>query len=115
MAKRRATLITAQCVANTLKYDGTRKDVDMDRQTILESALETVTGHRVEDYGKPEDNFKTIADMWKIYKGVEFSAHDVAMMMALLKVARIKSGHNVSDSYIDLAGYAACAAEIGAQ
>ena len=33
------------------------------------------------------------------------------MMMALLKIARIKKGKNV-DSYVDLAGYAACAGEI---
>ena len=85
----------------------------MDRQTILEAALETVTGHRVEDYGKPENNFQTIAELWTVYKGQQFTAHDVAMMMALLKVARIKSNHGSSDSYIDLAGYAACAAEIG--
>ena len=32
--------------------------------------------------------------------------------MALLKVARIKSGRYKADNYIDLAGYAACAAEI---
>lgn len=36
---------------------------------------------------------------------------DVAMMMALLKVARIKAGDK-ADSFIDLAGYAACAGEI---
>lgn len=33
------------------------------------------------------------------------------MMMALLKVARIKAGDK-ADSFIDLAGYAACAGEI---
>ena len=34
------------------------------------------------------------------------------MMMALLKIARIKSGTATEDSYIDLAGYAACGGEI---
>jgi len=32
-------------------------------------------------------------------------------MMALLKVARIKAG-GTDDSFVDLAGYAACGAEI---
>lgn len=36
---------------------------------------------------------------------------DVAMLMALLKVARIKAGDK-ADSFVDLAGYAACAGEI---
>ena len=33
-------------------------------------------------------------------------------MMALLKIARIKTGGGTGDSYVDLAGYAACAYEI---
>ena len=33
------------------------------------------------------------------------------MMMALLKIARIASGNN-PDSFVDLAGYAACGGEI---
>ena len=36
---------------------------------------------------------------------------DVATMMGLLKVARIATGSN-PDSFVDLAGYAACAGEI---
>ena len=33
-------------------------------------------------------------------------------MMALLKIARIKTGKATEDSFVDLAGYAACGAEI---
>ena len=40
-----------------------------------------------------------------------YTSIDVAMMMALLKVARIKAG-GTDDSFVDLAGYAACGAEI---
>lgn len=39
---------------------------------------------------------------------------DVAMMLALLKVARIKTGVK-GDSFVDLAGYAACAGEIATE
>lgn len=88
------------------------------RQNILESAITCVCGHRQEDYGTPEDNFKTIAKLWTTYLeaahkncSLNVTAKDVAMMMALLKVARISTGKNL-DSFIDLAGYAACAAEI---
>jgi len=38
----------------------------------------------------PEDNFTAIAGFWSVYKGIEFTANDVAMMMALLKIARIR-------------------------
>lgn len=34
------------------------------------------------------------------------------MMMALLKIARIKSGSGKTDSYVDLCGYAALAADM---
>lgn len=84
----------------------------MYRKEILAKAAECVTGHRVDEYGQPEDSFGTIARLWTAYNGCEYTAHDVAMMMALLKVARISTGHGGVDSYIDLAGYAACAGEI---
>ena len=81
------------------------------RRAILEKAIACVCGEREQDYGAPEDNFKTIGRLWTAYTGVTFTAKDVAMMMALLKVARIKAGDK-ADSFVDLAGYAACAGEI---
>ncbi len=84
----------------------------MTREEILTKAAECISGQRVDDYGKPENNFAVIADLWTVYKDTPFDAHDIAVMMALLKIARIKSGHNKADNYIDLAGYAACAGEL---
>lgn len=83
----------------------------MKRAEILEAARVCVCGEREQEYGTPEDSFSIIADLWGAYTGVEFSAKDVAMMMALLKIARIKRGDK-ADSFVDLAGYAACAGEI---
>ena len=40
---------------------------------------------------------------------------DVAVMMGLLKIARIKTGNGITDSFIDLAGYAACAGELATE
>jgi hypothetical protein len=34
------------------------------------------------------------------------------MMMALLKISRIKNGGGTGDSFVDLAGYAACGGEL---
>lgn len=83
----------------------------MTRRTVLEEAIKQVCGGREHDYGTPEDSFGKIAALWTAYHGIEFTAHDVAMMMALMKIARIKKGVK-PDSYVDLAGYAACAGEL---
>lgn len=89
------------------------------RADILHAAEKCVCGQREQDYGTPEDNFKAIAELWEAYlnkactRGVNVcvEAKDVAAMMALLKIARIAAGGGKADSWIDLAGYAACGAE----
>lgn len=84
----------------------------MNRIEILENAIKSVNGSRTQDYGTPENNFRTIAELWYIYSGYHFTCEDVAIMMALLKIARIRNGGGSGDSYVDLAGYAACAGEL---
>ena len=84
----------------------------MTRSEVLDEAKKCITGAREQDYGKPEDNFKTIAEFWSIYKGVRFSALDVSVMMGLLKTARIKNGGGSGDSYVDACGYFAIAGEL---
>lgn len=83
----------------------------MKRAEILDAAKACVCGEREQDYGTPEDSFGLIGRLWTVYMGTLFTAKDVAMMLALLKVARIHNGDKM-DSFIDLAGYAACAGEI---
>ena len=85
----------------------------MKRNEILEAARVCVCGEREQDYGSPEDSFSIIGKLWTAYMGIGFTPKDVAVMMALLKVARIKNGDK-ADSFVDLAGYAACAGEIAA-
>ena len=81
----------------------------MNRTDILKRANECVTGSRQQDYGEVEDNFRLIADLWSAYIGTDISAVDVAMMMALFKIARIETAEMPSlDSYVDAAGYIAC-------
>lgn len=90
------------------------------RRRILDEAAEIVTKDRNNQYGDPETEFQTIADLWsayleRIYPELDLPrllvAHDVAAMMALLKVARIAANPQHRDSWVDLAGYAACGAE----
>ena len=86
----------------------------MTRTEILERAIKCVCGDREQDYGSPEDNFQRVADLWTALMGYHFTAIDVAVMLALLKIARIASGHAKEDNWVDLAGYAACGGEIEA-
>ena len=85
----------------------------MTRKECLNAAIDAVCKDRENTYGIPEDNFKLIADLWSTYTGTKISPRDVAVMMILLKVARVRTGTNHSDNFVDIAGYAACAAGIG--
>ena len=83
----------------------------MTRKECLEQAMGCVLRDRNNEYGGPEDSFGVIANFWSVYLGRKVYPHDVAMMMSLLKIARIKANRGYADGYIDLAGYAACGAE----
>lgn len=99
----------------------TPTDAPTTRAEILDAAKKIVTGEREQQYGKPEDNFAVIARFWEVYlnhrcvdamSGLILNPDDVAMLMALMKVARIMTGTFKGDSYIDACGYLSCAAEI---
>lgn len=89
----------------------------MTRKECLAAAKICVCGEREQDYGSPEDNFRTIANLWSAYLLAkpdpgDILPVDVAAMMALLKIARISNSPAKEDNWVDLAGYAACGAEI---
>lgn len=87
----------------------------MTREEILLKAKDCVCGQREQDYGTPESNFALIATLWSEYLGHVVTEVDVSMMMVLLKVARVKNGGGTGDSFVDIAGYAACGGEINAR
>ena len=82
------------------------------RKRVLSEAEKCVCGQREQDYGTPEDNFGRIAEFWTTYMGVEFGTVDVAIMMALLKIARISENPQHMDSWADGCGYFACGGEL---
>ena len=96
----------------------------MKRADILDEAKQYICRDREHEYGTPEDNFSTIGYLWSTYLRAAhpdlakvlplngITPKDVAVMMSLLKVARIATGKNSTDSFVDLAGYAALAGEI---
>lgn len=82
------------------------------RGQVLDTAKEYVTKDRAADHGNMEDNFSTIGKYWSVHLGVDVSATDVAVMMTLLKAARIKSNPSHPDNWVDACGYMACGGEI---
>ena len=80
---------------------------------LLKKASELVNGDRQVDYGDKLINHVNIANLWSAYTNFNISPHDVAVMMCLLKIARLKQGARTEDTYLDASAYMAIAREIG--
>lgn len=92
------------------------EDVKDKAPSVLAEAENIIYGDREKTYGHPSKNLQTIADMWTSYVNsasggalgdLEFSAKDVAVMMILLKAARLANDMEHRDSVVDICGYAA--------
>ena len=78
----------------------------------MKEALKILKGPREKEYGNKKENHDNIAKLWSAYLNINLTAHDVALMMLLLKVARTKSPNPTKDTYIDMVGYSAIAGEV---
>jgi hypothetical protein len=116
-----ATKTSPSYVHSLMKKIGTPMEVfekevrRLTRGKVLDTAKEYVTKDRAADHGNMEDNFTTIGKYWSVHLGVEVSATDVAVMMNLLKAARIKSNPTHPDNWVDACGYMACGGEIASK
>lgn len=61
-----------------------------------------LNGEKAEEYGNPRIMFQNISKRWFGRDGAEV---DVAIMMAELKIERIKYDHSKEDSYLDAIAY----------
>ena len=75
------------------------------KESYLQEAERLINGSRNKEYGDPKENFADIARLWTNYKGIHFSALDVAIFNILQKVARCKRKPK-RDNFVDIAGYA---------
>lgn len=89
------------------------------RKRCLETALKYTSEDRNAAHGDPEDNFRNIAAFWNAHLATRYGpdlpqldATDVALMMAGMKAARLAFNSTHEDSWIDLAGYAACGMDV---
>lgn len=82
------------------------------REGILNAAKQCVCTDRGNQYGQPENNFGLIAGFWNNYLRAVMKnpdmrdvlgPDDVAVMMMLLKIARIATGEPKEDNWIDAA------------
>lgn len=89
-----------------------------EKESILQEAERIINGERRVEYGDARDCFALISNLWteysidKLKDDTSISAHDVAMMMCLMKIARTTTGAKKRDTYVDIAGYAALAANL---
>src|SRR5712671_4585351 len=66
---------------------------------ILQTASDLIDGDRDKQHGDRLVCHQTIAALWGVYLGLTLTAKDVALMMALLKIARTKTGTHTPDTY----------------
>lgn len=91
----------------------------MDKTEFLDE-VRSIVEERERQHGSPKEIFETIAIFWSdyLYRAhgceVDLSGMDVALMMNQFKIARVIANPGKAlDSLMDIAGYAACAAELG--
>ena len=80
---------------------------------ILKEAHALINAERQDDYGDPTYNFSRTAELWSAYLDYDVKAKDVAICMALLKVAREAHRHKW-DNLLDAIGYLALASDMEA-
>jgi hypothetical protein len=83
----------------------------MNADQFLEHAAGIVTRRRG-DYGDPTLLFEQVARRWALTLGVEVTAAQAVACMIDVKLARLTHDPRHADSVTDIAGYAACLAEV---
>jgi hypothetical protein len=83
----------------------------MKADALLQHAAGIVTRHRRE-YGDPTLLFEQIARRWSLTLGVDVSAAQAVACLIDVKMARLAHDLGHGDSISDIAGYAACLAEV---
>jgi hypothetical protein len=79
---------------------------------VLRRAESLVTGDRRQDYGESTASFESLALVWGVLTRSSFTAHEVALCLAALKLWRCSTSPGSMDSWTDLAGYAALGWEV---
>jgi hypothetical protein len=86
------------------------------RESLLDEAKSLVCGDRNNSYGPPTQDFERSANALNAYgyrgpEGRQLKAHDIAILVMAVKLSRLMWSPAKRDSWVDLAGYAACGIE----
>jgi hypothetical protein len=82
----------------------------MNAKDYLVEARATIQDRGLE-YGHPTDNMARTAALWSTYLEMPVTDYQVAMCMALVKIARSMETAK-TDTYVDLAAYTAIAGQL---
>ncbi|HXJ94186.1 MAG TPA: DUF6378 domain-containing protein [Terriglobia bacterium] len=89
------------------------------REEVLRTAITLTCGDRDASYGPPGVNLACASALFSIYQEYRektgqstSSAHDAAIFNVLQKIARIATGAEKEDNYVDGAAYMAIAYEV---
>lgn len=85
----------------------------MNARDYLNEARATIQDRGL-DYGHPSDNMQRTAALWSSYLEMPVTDYQVAMCMALVKIARSMES-NKPDHFIDLCGYAAISGQLATE
>jgi hypothetical protein len=80
--------------------------------TIAVDAIRLVENDRQKAYGTPKQNLGRIALLWSAYTGTDISDEDVAVMMSLVKIARMRGSYK-RDNAVDGVAYLLIADSFG--
>jgi hypothetical protein len=86
------------------------------RAHVLDTARHLVLGPRNNEYGPPNQDFvRTVGALNALgYRKIgdqALEAHDLAIIITVVKLSRLMWSPEKDDSWIDVAGYAACGYE----
>ena len=87
----------------------------MNRAEILDTAKGYVTQDRAATHGDAERTFGRIAAVWSARLGVTITEAQVCILLVDLKTCRAWGNPAHADSWVDVAGYAACGGEIATE
>ena len=106
------TFTRAECVAGA-EYDiGQKIGQPSPAASTLTKAAELIDGDRDKQHGDRHECHAAIAALWSAFLTVNIEPADVALMLALQKIARTQHGEHNPDNYVDGCGYIAIAGEL---
>jgi len=73
-------------------------------EDVLQEARRLVAGDRCLTYGTPVESMRRVAEWWTLADGQPHTGREVALPLALVKLAREHHRHG-RDNLVDAAGY----------